>query len=127
MFALSPARLQMLRVAALVGLLLLVPGLFVGGAQPAAVGLIPSPWDKGVHALLFAVFAVLIGLSMGFARMPRTALLVLAFLGALAIGVADELHQAILPGRQAGWDDLAADALGALIGVWGLVRLGWVR
>ena len=54
-------------------------------------------------------------------------LLVLAFAGALAIGIADELHQATLPGRQAGWDDLAADAVGALIGTWVLARLGWAR
>ena len=40
-------------------------GLFVGGAQPVAVGLIPSPWDKLAHASLFAVLAACIGLASG--------------------------------------------------------------
>ena len=124
---LSPARLHLLRVAALPALLLLVPGLFVGGAQPVAVGLIPVPWDKVVHGVLFAGFAGLIGLAAGLLPLRRGVLLWLAFAGALAIGIADELHQATLPGRQAGWDDLAADAFGAAIGTWVLGRLGWVR
>ena len=32
------------------------------------------------------------------------------------VGVLDEWHQAVLPGRQAGWDDLAADAVGGIAG-----------
>jgi len=124
---LSPARMHALRLAALLSLLVLVPGLFIGGAQPVAVGLIPVPWDKVVHCGLFAVFAVLIGLAGGLLRLPRIALLFLAFAGAVAIGALDELHQATLPGRQAGLDDFAADALGAAIGTWVLGRLGWVK
>ena len=127
MLLLSPARLHLLRIASVLALLLLVPGLFVGGAQPVAVGLIPVPWDKVAHCVLFAGFAGLIGLSAGLLPLRRGGLLVLAFAGALAIGIADELHQATLPGRQAGWDDLAADAVGALIGTWVLARLGWAR
>ena len=55
-----------------------------------------------------------------------TRMVVLAFAGALLVGVADELHQATLPGRQAGWDDLAADAIGALIGA-ALLRWRQIR
>ncbi|MBK8401174.1 MAG: VanZ family protein [Propionivibrio sp.] len=88
-------------------------GLFVGGAQPVAVGLIPSPWDKLAHASLFAVLAACIGLASGL-RGGRVVLL--AFAGALLVGSLDEWHQVFLPGRQAGWDDLAADAAGSLIG-----------
>ena len=88
-------------------------GLFVGGAQPVAVGLIPSPWDKLAHAGLFAVLAACIGLASGL-RGGRVVLL--AFAGALLVGSLDEWHQVFLPGRQAGWDDLAADAAGSLIG-----------
>ena len=127
MLELSPARLHLLRIVSVLALLLLVPGLFVGGAQPVAVGLIPVPWDKVAHCVLFSGFAGLIGLSAGLLPLRRSGLLVLAFAGALAIGIADELHQATLPGRQAGWDDLAADAVGALIGTWVLARLGWAR
>ena len=127
MLALYPTQYRALRVVALLALFVLVPGLFIGGAQPVAVGLIPVPWDKVAHCVLFAGFAGLIGLSAGLLPLRRSGLLVLAFAGALAIGIADELHQATLPGRQAGWDDLAADAVGALIGTWVLARLGWAR
>ena len=127
MLALYPTQYRALRVVALLALFVLVPGLFVGGAQPVAVGLIPVPWDKVAHCALFAGFAGLIGLAAGLLPLRRGGLLVLAFAGALAIGIADELHQATLPGRQAGWDDLAADAVGALIGTWVLARLGWAR
>lgn len=104
-------------MTARLALVVLIAGLFIGGAQPVAVGLIPAPWDKLTHCAVFALFAVLIGLAGNLDQTRRTAWLWLAFFGALAIGAADELHQASLPGRQAGWDDLAADALGAALGV----------
>lgn len=92
-------------------------GLFIGGAQPVAVGLIPPPYDKMVHALVFAVLAAAMGYASGW-RGWRMVLL--AFGGALAVGVLDEWHQMVLPGRSAGWDDLAADAVGAALGAWAL-------
>jgi hypothetical protein len=88
-------------------------GLFVLGAQPFAVGLVPAPWDKVAHAVVFAVMAVAIGLASG-VQGWRMVLLVVA--GALLVGALDEWHQVFLSGRQAGWDDLAADGLGGLIG-----------
>ncbi len=88
-------------------------GLMVGGAQPVAVGLIPSPWDKLAHASLFAVLAACIGFASG---LRGRRMFLFAFSCALLIGVLDEWHQAFLPGRQAGWDDLVADAAGSLIG-----------
>nr|WP_255631966.1 VanZ family protein [Rhodoferax sp. U2-2l] len=90
-------------------------GLWVGGAQPVAVGLIPPPWDKLAHACVFAVLALCIGYASGW-RGRR--LWLLAFGGAVTVGVLDEWHQASLPGRSAGLDDLAADALGAALGAW---------
>lgn len=78
-----------------------------------AVGLIPSPWDKLAHAGLFAVLAACIGLASG---LRGGHVVLLAFAGALLVGSLDEWHQVFLPGRQAGWDDLAADAAGSLIG-----------
>ena len=94
-------------------------GLWVGGALPVAVGLVPAPWDKLVHSLVFALLAAAVGLACG-ARGWRGA--ALGFGAALAVGVADEWHQAYLPGRSAGWDDLAADALGAALGALALRR-----
>jgi len=88
-------------------------GLFYGGAQPYAVGLIPPPWDKFAHAGVFALLAGAIGYASGLrgARMWW-----LGFSIAVLVGAADEWHQATLPGRAAGWDDMAADAVGAALG-----------
>lgn len=87
--------------------------LYVGGAQPVAVGLFPAPWDKLAHLLTFAVVGMAAGLACGM-RGWRMALCCLA--GALLVGGMDELHQAFLPGRTASWADLAADAAGGLLG-----------
>ncbi|MEF8733561.1 MAG: VanZ family protein [Candidatus Accumulibacter meliphilus] len=121
---LLPARLQQLRIASLVLLLVLVPGLFVLGAQPIAVGLVPVPWDKLAHLALCMLLAILIGLSGGLLRLHGGALLLLAFVLTVLVGMLDEAHQAFLPGRSSGWDDLLADAFGALLGVFALARLG---
>lgn len=88
-------------------------GLFIGGGQPVAVGLVPVPWDKLVHGAVFAVLAWAMGYASGLRGWP---MLALAFCGAVAVGALDELHQVSLPGRSAGWDDLAADAIGAALG-----------
>lgn len=88
-------------------------GLFIGGAQPMAVGLVPAPWDKLAHAAVFAVLAGAIGFASG---LDGWRMLVLSFLGALVVGGLDEWHQMYLPGRSAGLDDLAADAVGAALG-----------
>ena len=88
-------------------------GLFVLGAQPFAVNLIPSPWDQLAHVAVFAVLACALGLLSG-QRGGR--MLLFAVAGALFIGALDEWHQMFLPGRHAGWDDLAMDAIGSLLG-----------
>ena len=105
-------------ITVLVALGILV-GLFGLGAQPVAVGLIPVPWDKVAHAAVFAVLAVAIGLASG---LRGWRMVLLAVLGALLVGVLDEWHQMFLPGRQAGWDDLAADVVGGLLGAWLVTR-----
>jgi len=104
-----------LRVLALLLAVGLPLGLFVGGAQPVAVGLIPSPWDKLAHASVFALLAAALGYASG---LRGARLLALAFGGAVAVGALDEWHQSTLPGRSAGLDDLAADAVGAALGTW---------
>jgi len=88
-------------------------GLFVLGAQPFAVKLIPSPWDHLAHVGAFAALACALGLLSG-QRGAR--MLLFAVAGALLIGALDEWHQLFLPGRHAGWDDLAMDAIGSLLG-----------
>lgn len=92
----------------------MVVSLFVGGAQPQAVGLILAPWDKLGH---MAFFVVLAGLLQAGLPVSRGVLIGLC----LAVGAADEIHQAYLPGRQASLEDWLADAVGV-----GLAMLaGW--
>ena len=112
-FGVLKRRLTVLTVLTVLLAVAIVLALMIGGAQPVAVGLVPSPWDKLVHAVVFAVLAVSVGLASG--RGGRR-VLVVAFAGALLVGALDEWHQVFLPGRSAGLDDLLADAVGAAIG-----------
>lgn len=101
------------RVLAALTVVMSAAVLYVGGAQPVAVGLFPAPWDKLAHLLTFAVVGMAAGLAGGM-RGWRMVLCCLA--GALLVGGMDELHQVFLPGRSASWADLAADAAGGLLG-----------
>ncbi len=105
------------RVVAALLLAVMTGALFIGGAQPFAVNLIPAPWDKFVHLALFALISAAIGLASG---RSGVRMVLLAVAGALLLGLVDEWHQGFLPGRNAGLDDLAADLLGALAGALGL-------
>ena len=119
---------RVLRLVAVLAAIGLPMGLFYGGAQPVAVGLIPEPWDKLAHAGVFAVLAAAVGYASGWRGRPMWWL---AFTVALAVGAVDEFHQMHLPGRAAGWDDLAFDALGAALGAtalrWRRVVKCWVE
>ena len=112
------------RVVSALLLVLMTGALFIGGAQPFAVNLIPAPWDKFAHIALFAVISAAIGLASG---RTGTSMVLLAVAGTLLLGLVDEWHQGFLPGRNAGLDDLAADLLGALAGALGLIYYRRVR
>jgi VanZ family protein len=61
-------------------------------------------------------------------RRPRARDVVVAVLLAIAYGVTDELHQAVVPGRTGRIDDLVIDALGALVGAAGAwLALTWLE
>jgi VanZ family protein len=84
--------------------------------------------DKLVHAVVYGLLGALI--TRGFLRGTG---LRLASAAALAIslatvyGMSDELHQRFVPGRNSDWHDVAADAVGALLGA-ALIALGaWHR
>lgn len=102
-----------LRVAAAFLLLAALAALFVAGAQPFAVNLIPSPWDKIAHVMAFATLAATVGLAVGLQNLN---VVPIAIAATLSIGALDELHQMLIAGRNAGWDDFVADALGASAG-----------
>ncbi len=100
----------MVRLIAVLLVMLMLLALFVGGAQPQAVGLVPAPWDKLAHGAFFFVFAWLLA---RFVALPLALVIVLALL----VGAADEIHQSFLPGRVAGWEDWLADAVGTGMGL----------
>ncbi|WP_176752803.1 VanZ family protein [Nitrosospira sp. Nsp1] len=102
-----------LRIAATLLALGITVSLFIGGAQPIAVNLVPEPWDKLLHGIVFALLAWALGFASGFYGWRSLAV---AFFGSLLVGLLDEWHQLYLPGRQAGWPDFIADMAGSLIG-----------
>lgn len=91
----------------------LVAGLFYLGRQPIAVGLLTEPWDKVVHASLFAVIAMLLALSR---KQLTWHWLVCSVFLAAGVGALDEIHQHFLPGRSADIRDFCADVMGAMAG-----------
>ena len=93
----------------------MVAALFIGGAQPVAVGSVSAPWDKLAHALFFFVFVMLLRLSF-------TVPLWLMAGAAVVVGAVDELHQLFLPGRTPGLDDWLADVVGVVLAVM-IIRL----
>lgn len=98
-------------------LLLLLGAIFIGGEAPNAGILFPPPWDKLAHLLTFGSIGVLVALS-------APALPVFAIPGIVAaVGALDEIHQAFLPGRQAGIDDWLADLAGGMLALLVLTRL----
>jgi VanZ family protein len=82
-------------------------------------------WDKGAHLLVYSGLGVLFLLPLAAARLseatPKAA--GIAVLLSTLYGVFDEVHQAFTPERSPDVRDLAADALGAAVGVAGVLIL----
>jgi VanZ family protein len=114
----SPARRPRpgLRFAAFVLALALIANLFITGARPEAAGLIPAPWDKLAHVTYYAVLAVLLWIADAGQR-PWVVGAAL-----LAVGAADEWHQAYLPGRESSVADFATDGVGIALGLFAMSR-----
>ena len=89
-------------------------GLYIGGAQPVAVGLFPWPWSKVVHGLTFGVLAAAMGYASGLRGWRMVAV---GFCGSVCVGALDEWHQTTLPGRHGQLSDVGFDAMGAAVGV----------
>jgi len=86
------------------GLVILVLALL-----PTAADLPGTGWDKGNHFLAFLVLTVL-----GCRAYPNHVVILLA--GTVLYGGLIEVLQSFLPYRSAEWGDLAADAVGTLVG-----------
>lgn len=107
-----------IRILAILCFGLLLAALFIGGRQPGAGSLFPVPWDKVVHLTFYGTLTILAGIAL-----PKIKLPVLFFL-MVCIGGIDEFLQIYIPGRHAGLDDLAADAIGCSIA---LFLLPWFK
>lgn len=94
--------------------------LFYLGSKPVAVGLFQPPMDKVAHFATFSLITTL--LWVGALRGRPWMLGMIASL----IAAADEMHQLILPGRSAGFDDLAADLMAVAFTILLLDWLGCV-
>ncbi|MFA5550030.1 MAG: VanZ family protein [Trueperaceae bacterium] len=80
----------------------------VGGFLARILARFPAGADKIGHASAYAVLGGLLTLATG---RPWLAVLL-----ATLFGISDEIHQYFVPGRHADVLDVAADAVGALIG-----------
>jgi VanZ family protein len=83
--------------------------ILVLALMPPAPDLPGTGWDKGNHVLAFLVLTVL-----GCRAYPNRIAAVLA--GAILYGGFIEVLQSLTPFRSAEWADLAADAVGVVVG-----------
>ena len=98
-----------LRILSLAVFITLVTSLFVIGAKPVAVGLFPSPVDKFVHAGFFASLTIIFWFVLGMQSKW------IIFISISTVAIADEWHQAYLPGRSADIVDLMVDISAILV------------
>lgn len=104
-------------------------GIFALSSSARPLGLEPPPLpglDKLLHGVEFGILALLLRWSLAAARWApdprgRDALAVTL---AVVYGVSDELHQLLVPGRDASIWDALADAGGALLAIALARRLG---
>lgn len=73
---------------------------------------ITHPWDKLMHLSFFLILGLVTGWALD--RKVAFGWLLAALVG---VGVLDEFHQSFVPGREVSAGDLAADALGAALGL----------
>jgi hypothetical protein len=102
--------------------LIYVGPAILGMAVVFALSSIPNPpplpdgvSDKAAHFVEYAGLGVLLVRAFAWRGWTRPSLAVAcgAVLMAVVYGMTDEGHQIFVPGRQADWHDVAADALGA--------------
>ena len=98
-----------------------------------AVSSMPSPpvpggADKPWHALGYCGLAVVVvrAFAGGLPRRISLRTAVASVCVVVLYGMSDEVHQMFVPGRRASIDDVAADAIGAIIGAglcwaWGII------
>jgi len=101
--------------------------IFWASAQPD-ISLPSGVEDKPAHSFGYTLLAVLIvrALAGGLPRRIGLATALLGIMLTILYGLSDEFHQMFVPGREADWHDLVADAVGgcagaALCWLWGII------
>lgn len=84
---------------------------------PALFGLTRETLSVVGHLSFYTVLAVLLWVAIPARGRSPLRRLVLAFLGTVVFGVADEWRQSFVPGREPSVGDLALDATAAFIGL----------
>jgi len=89
---------------------------------------IPGGADKPWHTLAYLGLAIVVvrALAGGLPRRIGPRIVVLSVCLVVLYGMSDELHQMFVAGRTASFDDLVADAIGAVVGAslcwaWGII------
>ncbi len=92
--------------------------VLLGSLVPGGVRLVPFDLPDQKHFFAYALMALLLVLARGH-RLKRAAAIAAAL---SAMGLAIELLQSVIPGRSFYWEDVGANALGALVGA----AAGWM-
>ena len=81
--------------------------------------------DKVLHAVEFGILVLLCYRAFRWAAGPAVArqAVVLAIVTASVYGLTDEVHQALVPLRDASWQDWLADTVGATLAAVGVGRI----
>ena len=120
---------RILRAARWLPAILWMSFLFYLSHQVAPLERVAADVDPFLaHVAVYSILAFLLHVALaGYnSAAPRWVLASIAFALTVLYGVSDEIHQAYVPGRIASELDLAADAVGAVIGV-GLASLAASR
>jgi VanZ family protein len=93
--------------------------LFVGSSFADPSNVTGGISDKILHVGAYAALGLLILRALGNGRLDRltTQRAILAVVLTVLYGLSDEFHQSFVPGRTPELMDVAADAVGATIGV----------
>lgn len=101
---------QLFSLTACLTMLVMIFGMGDSTLATSTLTLNP-PWDKLLHATVYGTMAGL----LQFSGAMRSGLAIWLIL--LAVGAIDEIQQIHIPGREANFLDLLADAIGCLLGV----------
>lgn len=108
--SLGPAVFSWLLTAGYMGLI-----FYLSSRQNLHLPELPANFDKVLHMCAYIPLAYLLYLSLKKSGITKY-IFVLAVICACIYGITDELHQIIVPGRDASAGDLLADTLGAFLG-----------